>query len=159
MTDVDDRGREHPTRSRRRARSVATAWTLIVVLASVVDPAAILGPAAGGAPAQSIEATAAVGVDIYTVAHLLAYGVLAWLVEVWLDADSANSNGVRTALVAVGVAAAVGFGVEILQVPVAARAGSTTDAVVNVVGAVTGVTARAAVRTVRTGRDGARRGQ
>ena len=159
MTDVDDCGQEHPTRSRRRAGGVAAAWTLIVVLASVVDPAAILGPAAGEAAAQSSGATGAVRMDVYTVAHLVAYGVLAWLVGVWLDFGSADSNGIRTAFVAVGVAAAVGFGVEILQVPVAARAGSTTDAVVNVVGAVTGVTARAAVRTVRTGRDGARRGR
>ncbi|WP_256546414.1 VanZ family protein [Halobellus inordinatus] len=148
MTDADDRGREHPSRSRRRAGSVAAAWTLIVVLASVVDPAAILGPAAGGAPAQSTGTAGAVGMDVYTVAHLVAYGVLAWLVGVWFDSGSADSNAVRTALVAVGVAAAVGFGVEVLQIPVAARAGSTADAVVNVVGAVTGVTTRATVRTV-----------
>jgi len=159
MTDVDGRRREHPTRSRRRAGFVVAAWTLIVVLASVVDPAAILGPAASDPAAQRVGSAGAVSVDSYTVAHLLAYGVLAWLVGVWLDFGSDNSNGVRTALVAVGVAAAVGFGVEILQVPVAARAGSTTDAVVNVVGAVTGVTARAAVRTVRTARDGPRRGR
>jgi VanZ family protein len=148
MTDADDRGREHPTRSRRRAGSVAAAWTLVVVLASVVDPAAILGPAAGKTPAQNIVATAAAGIDLYTVAHLVAYGVLAWLVGEWLDAGSADSNAVHTALVAVGVAATVGVGVELLQIPVAARAGSVTDAVVNVGGAVTGVTARAAVRTV-----------
>ncbi|RLM90175.1 hypothetical protein D3D02_05225 [Halobellus sp. Atlit-38R] len=148
MTDADDRGREPPTRSRRRAGSVAAAWTLVVVLASVVDPAAILGPAAGEGPAQNIGATAAVGMDVYTVAHLVAYGVLAWLVGVWLESGSADSNAVRTALVAVGVAAAVGVGVELLQIPVAARAGSVTDAVLNVGGAVTGVTARAAVRTV-----------
>ncbi|RLM59738.1 antibiotic resistance protein VanZ [Halobellus sp. Atlit-31R] len=126
----------------RRARRVAVAWTLVVVFASVVDPAVLLDTFGGGG-AVGDAGSSGVVVDSYTVAHLVAYGVLAWL----LSAGSGPGQmDVRVALVAVGLAAAAGVGVELLQAPLEARTASAADALVNGVGAVVGVLARAVIK-------------
>ncbi len=125
--------------SRRRARRAAVAWCLLVVAASLVDPAVVLD-VVGASPAAGAGGTG--GVGVFTVAHLAAYGVLAWLlVGVW----SSNARDPRAVITAIAVAAAVGAGVELLQVPVAARTASAADALVNAVGATVGAGVRAAL--------------
>ena len=125
MTSVG--GSEHVRRSRHRA----VAWILVVVGASVVDPAVVLGPT----PSGSSGSLAAVGIDLFVVGHLLAYGVLGWLL---VGAFGSDIGGRRAVIAAAVIATAVGVGVELLQVAVAARTASTTDALVNAVGAVVG---------------------
>lgn len=115
----------------RRYRRAAAAWLLVVVGASVVDPAVVLGPT----PSGSSGPLAVVGIDAFVVAHLVAYGVLGWLVVRSLDSATAVRRGVIAAAVA---ATAVGAGVELLQAPLAARTASTADALVNAIGAVVG---------------------
>lgn len=126
-----------PKRAGRRARRLAVAWTLLVAAASVVDPAVGLelvgaSPTAGGDGA---------GAAAFAAAHLLAYGVLAWLLV-----DGLGGRGRRDVVGAVAVAAAVGVGIELLQAPVAARSASAADAIVNAVGATVGAGVRAAAR-------------
>jgi len=142
---TDARGRSDlpAERARRRARRVAVAWTTVVVAASLVDPAAILelggaSPAAGAGGAGSAGA--------FAVAHLIAYGVLAWLL-----AGGIGVCGPRAVVAAIAVAAAVGVGVELLQAPLAARSASVADALVNAVGAAAGAGLHSAFE--RRGRD------
>jgi VanZ family protein len=114
-----------------RYRRAAAVWVVVVVGASVVDPAVVLGSTAGG----SGSPLAAVGIDAFVVAHLVAYGVLGWLLVGVVDPGA----GVRRAVIAAAVVAtAVGVGVELLQAPLAARTASTADALVNAIGAVVG---------------------
>ncbi|MFD1597790.1 hypothetical protein [Halobellus rarus] len=187
-------GRERRTSSgtpwsRYRARRVAVGWITLVVLASAVDPAAVFdlvdpspSASAGGG------ATAPFSIGVFALSHLVAYGVLAWLVVdgVALGTESSRDGGAepgrnggaapgrngrdetaatdsetavagfgtaavraetvairRSTLAAVGVAAAVGLGVELLQAPLAARTASGADAALNALGAAAGVGARA----------------
>lgn len=125
MTAVDE-----PERSRHPRRAVA-AWILIVGAASVVDPAVVLGTAASG-PTGPLTL---LGIDAFVASHLIAYGVLGWLLVGVFGSDTDVRNGVITAVV---VATAVGVGVELLQAPLSARTASTTDALINAVGAVVG---------------------
>ena len=134
MTDSRDPGRA------RRSRRAAAGWTLVVAVASLADPAIVFAPTAGGSDAAD---PGFLGIDAFVVAHLVAYGVLAWLTVGGTDPDAGTA---RTALTAVAVAAAVGVGVELLQAPVAARTTSVADALVNVGGAAVGAGLRAAAR-------------
>lgn len=110
-------------------RRAAAAWVVVVVGASVVDPAVVLGPSGSGGP------LAVAGIDAFVLAHLVAYGVLGWLVVAAFGSDA----GVHRAVIAAAVVAtAVGVGVELLQAPLAARTASATDTLVNAVGAVVG---------------------
>lgn len=79
----------------RRARRVATGWMLLIVIASLVDPGAVFELV--GAPATAGGGGAG-GTAAFAVAHLVAYGVLAWLLVV-------NAAG---ATVGAGLRAAVG---------------------------------------------------
>ena len=107
--------------------------------ASLVDPAVVL-EVIGASPAVGTGGTG--GASAFTVAHLVAYGALAWLlVGVW----SSNARDPRAVVSAIAVAAAVGVGVELLQVTVAARTTSAADALVNAVGATVGAGVRAAL--------------
>ncbi|MFC6871770.1 VanZ family protein [Halobellus marinus] len=135
------RGRFGGPWSPRRARRAAAAWLVVVVLASVVDPAAVGTALAGAASAAGDAGTGVpVGIGGYTLAHVVAYGVLAWLLVDGIDEDRAESgrSTVRTAILVVAVATAAGGAVELLQTGVAARSGSVTDAAVNGIGAVAG---------------------
>lgn len=123
---------------RRRSRRAAAGWLLVVVSASVVDPAVVLGSTTTGSAGPL-----PVGIDAFVAAHLVAYGVLGWLVARGLDRDPGT---LRTVVVAVAVATAAGVGVELLQAPLAARTASATDVLVNAAGAVVGAGAGAAVR-------------
>lgn len=125
MTAVDESERSHHLR-----RAVAV-WILIVGGASVVDPAVVFGTAASG----STSPLTLVGIDAFVVSHLIAYGVLGWLLVGVFDSNAGVRHGVIAAVV---VATAVGIGVELLQTPLAARTASTTDAIINAVGAVVG---------------------
>ncbi|MBB6646468.1 VanZ family protein [Halobellus ruber] len=125
--------------ARRRVRRAAVGWTLAVVAASLVDPAAILELLGA-----STTAAGAGGAAAFAVAHLVAYGVLAWLLVDGLGPDGSNA-----VLVTVAVATAAGVGVELLQAPVAARTASVNDALVNAVGAALGAGSRAAVGRLR----------
>lgn len=116
----------------RRARRLAVAWILLVLLASVVDPSGLL---AGGG-------SGAAGVD--TWAHLAGYAVLAWVL-----AAAFGGSERRGALLAVVVASAVGVGAELLQAPIPTRTASVADAVANAVGAVVGAASRTAWRARR----------
>jgi VanZ family protein len=135
------RGRFGGSWSPRRARRAAAAWLVVVVLASIVDPAAV-GTALGGvASAGGAAGTGVpVGIDGYTLAHVVAYGVLAWLLSHGIDRERRKSGGstLRTAILVVAVATAAGGAVELLQTGVAARSGSVADAAVNGIGAVAG---------------------
>ena len=138
MTRGDDATRDAGPPRPGRARRLAVAWILVVAAASAVDPAAGLelvgaSPSAGGG-----DGTGAVA---FAAAHLLAYGVLAWLLV-----DGLGGEGRRGVVGAVAVAAAVGVGIEILQAPVAARSASAVDALVNTAGAAVGAGVRAAAR-------------
>ena len=120
-----------------RTRRLAAAWILFVAAASVVDPAVGLelvgaSPTAGGGRAGAVA---------FATAHLLAYGVLAWLLV-----DGLGGRGRRAVVGAVAVAAAVGVGVELLQAPVAARSASAADALVNAAGAAVGAGVRVTAR-------------
>lgn len=125
MTTVDESERS------RRPRRAVVVWFLIVGGASVVDPAVVLGTAASG----STSPLTLVGIDAFVVSHLIAYGVLGWLLVAVFDSDTDVRHGV---VAAVAVATAAGVGVELLQAPLAARTASTTDALINAVGAVVG---------------------
>jgi hypothetical protein len=125
----------------RRARRVAVAWTLVVVAASLVDPSVIL-ELLGASPA--VGTGGAGGAAAFAAAHLVAYGVLAWLLVDGLDP---NTGGLRAVLAAIAVASATGVGVELLQAPVAARTASAADALVNGVGATVGAGLRAALNS------------
>ena len=125
MTAVDESERS------RRYRLAAVAWLLIVVGASVVDPAVVLGTA----PSGSTGPLAVVGIDAFVVAHLIAYGVLGWLVVAVFDSDTDVRHGV---IVAVVVATAVGVGIEVVQATLSTRTASTADALINAAGAVVG---------------------
>jgi VanZ family protein len=132
-----------------RDRRVAVAWIAVVLAASVVDPSA--ADASGGFPDVVYAFSVSVytlSVDIYALSHIIAYGVLAWLVAAGIDGgDSAErTRPVGTVLVAAALASAVGLGVEFIQAPLAARTASAADAVVNGIGAVAGAGARALVR-------------
>ena len=126
----------------RRARRVAIVWALVVVAVSLVDPAAILellgAPTTAGTGGSS-------GAAVFAAAHLVAYGVLAWLLVDGLDP---NTAGVGAVVAAIAVAAAVGVGVELLQGPVPARTASAADVLVNTVGATVG----AGLHAARSGR-------
>jgi VanZ family protein len=139
------RGRFGGSWSPRRARRAAATWLVVVVLASIVDPAAV-GTALGGVASAAGDARTGVpvGIDGYTLAHVVAYGVLAWLLVDGIDEDRAESgrSTVRTAILVVAVATAAGGAVELLQTGVAARSGSVADAAVNGIGAIVGVVAR-----------------
>jgi VanZ family protein len=125
---------------RRRGRRTVVAWTLVVVAASLADPATVLELLGAS------STTGAGGAAAFAVAHLVAYGVLAWLL---VDGLGSALDGSEAVLAAIAVAAAVGVGVELLQAPVAARTASLNDAVVNAVGAVLGAGSRAAVGCLR----------
>ncbi|WP_311171392.1 VanZ family protein [Halobellus ordinarius] len=143
------RGRFRGPWSPRRARRAAAAWLVVVVLASVVDPAAVGSALGGTASAAGDTGTGVpVGIDGYTLAHVVAYGVLAWLVSHGIDREQRKSGGstLRTAILVVAVATAAGGAVELLQTGVAARSGSVADAAVNGIGAIVGVVARSALR-------------
>ena len=127
------------THPRRRARRAAVAWSLVVVVASLVDPGTLL-EAGGVSPA--VGSSGGVGTAVFTVAHLVAYGVLAWLL---VGGFGSGVRDPRAVGAAVAVAVAAGVGVELLQVPVAARTGSAADALVNAVGAAVGAGVRAAL--------------
>jgi VanZ family protein len=122
-----------------RSRRGAAVWLLVVVAASLVDPAVLAGSPTG----RSVRAAPTPGIDAFAVAHIVAYGVLAWLL---VGAVRSQSGPARTALVAATLAVTVGVGVELLQAPLAARTASLTDALVNTVGAAVGVGLRAAGR-------------
>jgi VanZ family protein len=125
----------------RRARGAVIAWTLIVVAASLVDPWA-LAELIGASPTAG---SGAGGAAAFAAAHLVAYGVLAWLL---VDGLGSDMRGLRAVLAAAVAAAAIGVGVELLQAPVAARTASAADALVNAAGA----TAGAVLRVVLAGR-------
>jgi len=123
---------------RRRSRRAAAGWLLVVVAASVVDPAVVFG----STPTGATDAFP-VGIDAFVAAHLVAYGVLGWLVVGAVDREP---GALRAVVVAVAVATAAGVGVELLQAPLAARTASAADALVNAVGALVGAGVGAAVR-------------
>ncbi|GGJ01070.1 hypothetical protein GCM10008995_08680 [Halobellus salinus] len=123
----------------RRARRAAVAWTLVIVAASLVDPAAILKPLGAS---RTAGAGGTGGAAAFATAHLVAYGVLAWLLGDGLDP---NTDGFRAVVTAIAVATAVGVGVELLQAPVAARTAGAPDALVNAVGATVGAGLHAAL--------------
>ncbi len=130
---TDARNDDTPTeRAGRRARRVAAAWLLVIVAASVVDPATIL-ELLGASPTAGADGAG--GASAFTAAHLVAYGVLTWLL---VDGVGPNMRGLRAVLAAIAIAAAVGVGVELLQAPLAARTASVTDALVNGIGAIAG---------------------
>ncbi|WP_440988895.1 VanZ family protein [Haloarchaeobius baliensis] len=111
---------------RRRARlwGPAIAWALVVLVASLVDPPGAATPTTGPfgvLPADKWQ-------------HGLAYAVLGGLVARALDRAT-----VQAALLAVGLAVAVGFGVELCQSFVPWRTASAVDGLANAVGAVVGV--------------------
>lgn len=118
---------------RHRSLRAAAAWTIGVVAASLIDPAVVLGRGAAG------DGTS----GAFAAAHLLAYGVLAWLLVGATDPERRSTRGV---VVAVAVATTIGVGVELLQAPVVARTASAADAAVNAVGAGVGAGVRAAMR-------------
>jgi hypothetical protein len=120
-------------------RRVAVAWVLVVVAASLVDPAAVLA-LVGASPTAGTGGAG--GAAAFVAAHLVAYGVLAWLL---VDGLAPNADGLGAVVAAVAVAAAVGVGVELLQAPVAARTASAADALVNTVGATVGAGVHAAL--------------
>jgi hypothetical protein len=138
--DTDARSPDEPPTERtgRRARRVAVAWTLVVVAASLVDPGTVL-ELIGASPTTG--AGGAGGASAFAAAHLVAYGVLAWLLVGSVGPDVQRS---RAVVAAIAVAAAVGVGVELLQAPVPARTASAVDALVNAVGATVGAGLRAA---------------
>ena len=174
MTGRKSGGRPRVIRSRRRARRVAAGWIGVVVLASLVDPAAVfdvLGTLANtragagpGGPNWAVRIGLPVSLDVFAVSHCVAYGVLAWLVAEGvdpgpeLDRDTERGTAAAhlgpataggTAVIAVAVAAAAGLGVELLQAPLAARTASAADAGLNAVGAAAGVVARALLHRAR----------
>nr|WP_303648772.1 VanZ family protein [Haloarchaeobius litoreus] len=102
----------------------AVGWGTVVLVASLVDP-----PGAATATTGPFGVLAA---DKWQ--HGLAYAVLGGLV-----ARALGRRTARAALLAVGVAVAVGFGVELLQSFVPWRTASLVDGAANAVGAVVGV--------------------
>lgn len=137
-TDTRAAGGTPTERAGRRSRRVAVAWTVVVVAASLVDPAAIV-ELVGASPTAGTGGAG--GAAAFVAAHLVAYGVLAWLLV-----DGLGGEGRRGVVGAVAVAAAVGVGIELLQAPVAARSASAVDALVNTAGAAVGAGVRAAAR-------------
>ena len=150
--------------SGRRARRVAVGWIALVVLASVVDPATVFGSVdAPTTTPTDAGPTGSFDVDVFALSHVVAYGVLGWLVAVGIargpgsdrDGDvettarSGTAAGLRTALAAVAVAAAVGLGVELVQAPLAARTASSADALLNAAGAGAAVGARTLLQRAR----------
>ncbi|MFD1684299.1 hypothetical protein [Halobellus litoreus] len=149
--------------SGRRARRVAVGWIGLVVLASVVDPS-LFGPVdAPTTTPTDAGPTGSFDVDVFALSHVVAYGVLGWLVAVGIargpgserngdvetTARSGTAAGLRTALAAVAVAAAVGLGVELVQAPLAARTASSADALLNAAGAGVAVGARTLLQRAR----------
>jgi len=125
-----------PVFTGQRAYRAAIGWTVVVVAASLVDPATILA-LLGASPTAGTDGSG--GAGAFVLAHVAAYGVLAWLLV-----GGMHRRDARAVLIAIAVAAAVGVGVELLQAPVAARTASAVDALVNAVGATVGAVLRAA---------------
>lgn len=75
------------------------------------------------------------GIDAFVASHLIAYGVLGWLLVAVFDSDTDVRHSV---IVAIVVATAVGVGIEFLQAPLSTRTASTADALINAAGAVVG---------------------
>ena len=132
-SDARSPGGTPPDRAGRHARHVAVAWVLVVVAGSLVDPAVVFG-ATG-------ESVAPAGINVFATAHLVAYGILAWL---FVGVLAPKERDPRAVVAAVASAAAVGVGVELLQAPVAARTARADDALVNAVGAAVGAGLRVA---------------
>jgi VanZ family protein len=124
--------------SRRRWLAVAGLVTLCILVASLLPPGLLLGPA----PEASPDPRGPLGlVDRDKWLHALGYAILAGTL-VPAVADQPGRNAVdRTLVVAVAVAVGVGLGVELLQWPHPARTASFADATANLVGAVAGAAA------------------
>ncbi|WP_336021862.1 VanZ family protein [Halobellus salinisoli] len=162
----------HPSRHRssRRARRLAASWIGLVVLVSVVDPAVVFDAVSGVANAASeptasgsnpgasigIVGATASRINVFALSHVVAYGVLAWLLADGLGGrggtDGGGSHRGRRLLIAVILASIVGLGVELAQAPLPVRTASTVDAAVNALGAVAGVGVREGIRAARGSR-------
>jgi VanZ family protein len=118
--------------SRRRWRLVAGSVAVGIVVASLLPPEAVLGPAP---PTEPRGPFGLVGADTWL--HAVGYAVLAGTLVPGGAADSETAP-LRTFLVAVAVATGVGLGVELLQWPHPDRTASLSDAAANLVGAVVG---------------------
>ncbi|WP_256296674.1 VanZ family protein [Haloarchaeobius salinus] len=102
----------------------AVAWAAVVLVASLVDPP--------GAATASTRPFGVLPADKWQ--HGLAYAVLGGLV-----ARALERTTLQAALLAVALAVAVGFGVELCQSFVPWRTASLGDGAANAVGAVVGV--------------------
>ncbi|WP_049986546.1 VanZ family protein [Halobellus rufus] len=156
--DADRSGRQR-RRGSRRVRRLAAAWIGLVVFASAIDPSVVfdtfgglstVGATISGDGSPGIVDSVAAHVDVFALSHLVAYGVLAWLLADALGVkDGRSRHYLRGLLVAAVLASAVGVGVELIQAPLAVRTASAVDAAVNGVGALAGLGIRAGVRRVR----------
>lgn len=109
----------------RRLRYVfAVGVAVVVLIASVVDPPSTGGP------------TVLFGVGVDKWLHLLAYAALAGAVG-YARLDETGLDG-RALLSVLVLVAAYGFGVELVQAPLLARAFDLADATVNALGAAVG---------------------
>ncbi|MFO8115090.1 MAG: VanZ family protein [Halorubrum sp.] len=152
-SDRDRRaGTDGPDAAAERRRTVAAAFAVVVLVASVLPiPAAPSGGCGGG----TVGGVGRAVVDAFPAAigvtgpfHFLGYAVLAAL----LVRAIGRERRVVAVAMAVTAATAVGFGIELVQAPIPWRSFAWSDAAVNAVGAVLG----ASVSALRRRRSGER---
>ena len=102
----------------------AIAFGVVVLVASVVP-----------VPGAASEPSAAAGLGVTAVFHVVGYAILAALLT------RGTSPSLVGLVVAAGVATAFGFGIELLQAPIPWRSFAWPDVLLNAIGAVLGVTA------------------
>jgi VanZ family protein len=118
--------------SRRRWRAVAGLVAVAIVVASLLPPELLVGP---GPPTDPRGPFGLVGADKWL--HAIGYAVLAGTLVPGV-ADDPDRPAVGGYLLAVGLATALGLGVELLQWPHPGRTASLADGAANLVGAATG---------------------
>lgn len=126
--------------ARRRWRLAAGVVAVGIVVASLLPPEAVLGPAP---PTDPPGPLGLVGADKWL--HAAGYAVLAGTLVPGV-ADGPETSPGRAFLLAVAVAAGVGLCVELLQWPHPGRTASLGDAAANLVGAVVGAVVAVVVR-------------
>jgi VanZ family protein len=140
-SDVDSGERARSDDTRPGAATWVGRWRLVYAIAVLILGASIVPvPAVGVAQSESASAST---LSPTLVFHLSGYAALAVsLVRV----QPVERQHVFAAAVAIGVAVAVGFGIELLQTLVPWRRFAWIDSVANVTGACVGVVVHAVTR-------------
>jgi hypothetical protein len=122
----------------------AVAFALTVLVASLI-PVSWIAPGGGSGTGIGAGGPLPLGIGLTDPFHLVGYAILTVL------ASRAIGRGRLGLLLAVGVAVAFGFGIELVQAPIPWRSFAWRDAAVNAVGAAIGAVALAVIDALVAG--------